>query len=309
MTTILPSRSACHRTGRTPWLHAPVSRLEKSFGALRTALAGRQACPVVGELLADWDGQLTEQTRDLVAWHMEQCQTCVNHARGALRPTVFSGLLPSAPLPPQLREKVLSRCSSTSEDAVAYRRRVVRRAESTWAALVVQAIRWVSWDSIRAYPGAAIATTAVAAWVVAAVSVTLLTFGGSHAAYAKATQTTGSRVAHAPTAQTSAGPPEKPCGRPGHGDRPRIRRREAVPHRHSALSLRVFPGPTAAVTPGIEIGIAVAFTLAQVIAITLAFAFALALANDVALTLVIPVSDGLRPIGLSLVAHRYQLAH
>ena len=42
-------------------------RLEKSFGALRTALAGRQACPVVGELLADWDGQLTEQTRDLVA--------------------------------------------------------------------------------------------------------------------------------------------------------------------------------------------------------------------------------------------------
>jgi RNA polymerase sigma factor (sigma-70 family) len=182
------------------------SRLEKSFGALRTALAGRQACPVVGELLADWDGQLTEQTRDLVAWHMEQCQTCVNHARGTLRPTVFSGLPPSAPLPPQLREKVLSRCSSTSEDAVAYRRRVVRRAESTWAALVVQAIRWVSWDSIRAYPGAAIATTAVAAWVVAAVSVTLLTFGGSHAAYAKATQTTDSRVGHASTAQTSAGP-------------------------------------------------------------------------------------------------------
>ena len=74
-------------------------RLEKSFGALRTALAGRQACPVMGELLADWDGQLTEQTRDLVVWHIEQCQTCVNHARGALRPTVFSGLLPLGPAP------------------------------------------------------------------------------------------------------------------------------------------------------------------------------------------------------------------
>ena len=85
-------------------------RLEKSFGALRTALAGRQACPVVGELLADWDGQLTEQTRDLVAWHIEQCQTCLNQARGALRPTVLSGLLPLAPLPPELREQVLSRC-------------------------------------------------------------------------------------------------------------------------------------------------------------------------------------------------------
>ena len=180
-------------------------RLEESFGALRTALAGRQACPVVGELLADWDGQLTEQTRDLVVWHMEQCQTCVNHARGALRPTVFSGLLPPTPLPPELREKVLSRCSSTSEDVVAYRRRVVRRAESTWAAIFAQAIRWLSWDSIRAYPGPVIATTAVAVWVVAAVSVTLLTFAGSHAAYAQATQITGSRVAHAPTAQTSAG--------------------------------------------------------------------------------------------------------
>ena len=61
-------------------------RLEKSFGALRTALAGRQACPVMGELLADWDGQLTEQTRDLVVWHIEQCQTCLNHAQGGAAP-------------------------------------------------------------------------------------------------------------------------------------------------------------------------------------------------------------------------------
>ena len=83
-------------------------RLEKSFGALRTALAGREACPVVGELLADWDGQLTEQTRDLVVWHIEQCQTCANHGRGALRPTALSGLLPLAPLPPELREQILS---------------------------------------------------------------------------------------------------------------------------------------------------------------------------------------------------------
>ena len=173
-------------------------RLEKSFGALRTALAGREACPVVGELLADWDGQLTEQTRDLVVWHIEQCQTCANHGRGALRPTALSGLLPLAPLPPELREQVLSRCSSTDEDAVAYRRRVVRRAESTWLAIFSQAIRRVSWDSIRANPGAAIATTAVAVWVVAAVSVTLLTFAGSHAADAQVPQ---------PTARTSSSRP------------------------------------------------------------------------------------------------------
>jgi hypothetical protein len=177
-------------------------RLEKSFGALRTALAGRQSCPVMGELLADWDGQLTEQTRDLVAWHIEQCQTCVNRAQGGLRPTVLSGLLPLAPLPPELREKVLSRCSSTSEEAVAYRRRVVRRADSTMAAVFAPAIRRVSWDSIRANPGAAIATTAVAVWVAAAVSVVLLTFAGSHAAQAQAAQPTGSYATHA---QASAG--------------------------------------------------------------------------------------------------------
>ena len=177
-------------------------RLEKSFGALRTALAGREACSVVGELLADWDGQLTEQTRDLIAWHIEQCQTCANHGRGALRPTALSGLLPLAPLPPELREQILSRCSSTDEDAVAYRRRVVRRAESTWLPIFSQAIRRVSWNSIRANAGVAIATTAVAVWVVAAVSVTLLTFAGSHAADAQAPQPTAgissSRPAAAP---------------------------------------------------------------------------------------------------------------
>ena len=184
-------------------------RLEKALGALRTALAGRQACPVVGELLADWDGQMGEQTRDLVAWHMEQCQTCLNQAQGALRPTVLSGLLPLAPLPPELREKVLSRCSSTSEDAADYRRGVVRRAESTWAAASSQVIRWVSWDSIQANLGLAIAATAIAVWVAAAVSVSLLTFAGSHAAQAQPIQPTGSHVTHAQAAQTSAGTPSR----------------------------------------------------------------------------------------------------
>ena len=64
-------------------------RLEKSFGTLRAVLAGREACPVVGELLADWDGHLTEQTRDLVVWHLEQCQTCANHGRGRCARRLF----------------------------------------------------------------------------------------------------------------------------------------------------------------------------------------------------------------------------
>jgi hypothetical protein len=40
-----------------------------------------------------------------------------------MRPAAFFRLLPLAPLPQELREQVLSLCTSTAEDAVAYRRR------------------------------------------------------------------------------------------------------------------------------------------------------------------------------------------
>jgi DNA-directed RNA polymerase specialized sigma24 family protein len=178
-------------------------RLEKSFGAMRTALAGREACPVVGELLADWDGELTEQTRDLVAWHIEQCQTCANHGRGALRPTALSGLLPLAPLPPELRGEVMSCCFAPDASAVGYRRRVVRRAKSAWLPVFSPAVRRLSWDGIRANPGVAIATIAVALWLAAAVIVTLLTFAGSHGANAQVLQSSAG-ISPSPAASVSA---------------------------------------------------------------------------------------------------------
>ena len=174
--------------------------LEEALGTLHIALTGRVACPVLGELLADWDGQLTEQTRDLVAWHIEDCQTCAQHGWGAMRPAAFSRLLPLAPLPPDLREQVLSLCTSTAADAVAYRRRVTRHAERIWFARFSRAIGHVSWNGIRANLGVAIAAVAVAAWVVAAVSVTLLTFAGSHAAHAQVTQTSVGTYSRSPAA-------------------------------------------------------------------------------------------------------------
>ena len=172
-------------------------RLEEALGALHIALTGREACPVLGELLADWDGQLTEETRDLVVWHIGECKTCAQHGWGAMRPAAFSRLLPLAPLHQELREQVLSLCTSAAEDAVAYRRRVVRRAKRKWFARFLRAIRQASWSSIRANPGVALAAVAVAVWVVAAVSVTMLTFAGSRATAAQVTQTTGPRVAPA----------------------------------------------------------------------------------------------------------------
>jgi hypothetical protein len=179
-------------------------RLEEALGALHIALTGREACPVLGELLADWDGQLTEQTRDLVVWHIGECRTCARRGWGAMRPAAFSRLLPLAPLPQELRQQVLRLCTSTDKDAVAYRRRVVRRAERIWSARLSLAIRHVSWSGIRAHPGMAIAATAVVVWVVAAVVTVMLTFTGSSAAHA---QTTGSRAGPAPTASPSPSSP------------------------------------------------------------------------------------------------------
>src|SRR5208282_4810677 len=161
------------------------ARLEKFLGALLVVRTGREACSVLGELLADWDGQLTEQTRDLVGGHVEQCEICATQGPGALRPAALFGLLPLAPLPGELRELVLSRCSSTAENAVEERRRVARRAEPTWFARISQAIRRVGWDSIGANPGTVTATVAIALWTVAAVSVMLLTFAGSNPAHAQ----------------------------------------------------------------------------------------------------------------------------
>ena len=58
--------------------------------------------------------------------------------------------------------------------------------------------------SIWANPGAAIATTAVALWVVAAVSVLLLTFVGSNAAHAQASHPTAGTSLSRPAATPSS---------------------------------------------------------------------------------------------------------
>jgi RNA polymerase sigma factor (sigma-70 family) len=211
------------------------ARLERALGALLVVRTGREACSVLGELLADWDGQLTGQTRDLVGSHVEQCQTCATHGPGALRPAALFGLLPLAPLRPELREQVLGRCSSTAEDAVAYRRLVARRAEPTLFARFAPAIRRVSWDSIRVNPGVVTATAAVAIWVVAAVSVVLLTVAASRAAPARAAQpAVGSSSSHLAAAPALATSPAAANARPSSAvSRPAAHR--SYPARPSSL--------------------------------------------------------------------------
>lgn len=159
-------------------------RLEKSLGALLVARIGPQACPELGTLLSDWDGRLTEEARDLITGHIEQCTTCAGRRQGTLRQAALSGLQPLVPLPPGLREQVLKLCSSATPDVVAYREHATRRAESVWRTRVSQVITMMRWGSIRAHPGRAVAVVVVVIWVVAAVGFTMLTFAGSHPARA-----------------------------------------------------------------------------------------------------------------------------
>lgn len=175
-------------------------RLEKSLGALLIARIGLQACPELDTLLAEWDGRLTEEARDLIAGHIDQCEICAARVRETLRPAALSGLQPLVPLPPGLREQVLKLCFSATPDVLAYRQHATRRAESVWRTRVAQVVTLMRWRSIRANPGRAIAAVVVVIWVVAAVGVSMLTFADSHAARAVATRLTVSSPVASPAA-------------------------------------------------------------------------------------------------------------
>jgi RNA polymerase sigma factor (sigma-70 family) len=181
------------------------SQLEETLGVLHIALTRREACPALGELLADWDGQPTERMHDLVSDHIEECQTCALRGWGSLRPAAFSRMLPLAPLSPELREQVLRMCTSTTQDAVAYRQRAARHAERIWGAKFSHAISQVSWNSVRDNLGVAVATVAIVLWVLAAVSASLLFFLGARSAGAQSAQTPAGTSSSSPAA-TSAQP-------------------------------------------------------------------------------------------------------
>ena len=177
------------------------SQLDKDLGALLVARAKRADCPALGTLLADWDGELTEQTRDRVAEHIEHCGICAAHRRGALRPAALSGLESLAVLPAGLRDEVMKLCSPTTPEVPMYR----RSAERVRPASFSEAIRALRWGNIRSNPGAAIAVGAVVLWIVAAVGVTLLTLAGSHSAQALAPGPSVSAPATSPAAAATRG--------------------------------------------------------------------------------------------------------
>lgn len=116
--------------------HALLSRardqLEISLGALLVARSGRDDCAALNTMLADWDGQLNVLMRKRINRHIENCPACTERKKRELAPALLLGLaplaaLPTAAVPPGLREQVLRLASSNTPDAAAHRASVAQR--------------------------------------------------------------------------------------------------------------------------------------------------------------------------------------
>jgi RNA polymerase sigma factor (sigma-70 family) len=116
--------------------HALLSRardqLEISLGALLVARSGREDCAALNTMLSDWDGQLNVLMRKRINRHIENCPVCTERKKRELAPALLLGLaplaaLPTAAVPPGLREQVLRLASSNTPDAAAHRASVAQR--------------------------------------------------------------------------------------------------------------------------------------------------------------------------------------
>jgi RNA polymerase sigma factor (sigma-70 family) len=117
-------------TEQADWLASRArAQLERSVGVLLVARTGRQNCADLDELLADWDGQLTNLMRRQVGWHIQDCPVCGARKRRELSPAMLLSVLPLMAAPAGLREQVLSLVTDPSPEAAHYRELVADRAE------------------------------------------------------------------------------------------------------------------------------------------------------------------------------------
>jgi RNA polymerase sigma factor (sigma-70 family) len=105
------------------------SQFETSLGVLLVARAGREYCPDLAAILDGWDGELTVLIRKRVNRHIERCAVCGERKRRELNPAMLLGLLPVAVASASLKEQVLHLVADATQGSLAYRSRVVGRAE------------------------------------------------------------------------------------------------------------------------------------------------------------------------------------
>ena len=112
--------------------HALLSRarnqLERSLGALIVARTGREACPELAAMLADWDGQLTVLMRKRISRHIENCDICGERKRLELTPALFAGAIPLVAVLPGFRDQLLRIMADRTPAGLAHRLGVSNRA-------------------------------------------------------------------------------------------------------------------------------------------------------------------------------------
>jgi RNA polymerase sigma factor (sigma-70 family) len=224
--------------------HALASRargqLEKSLGVLLVARTGREECPELEGILANWDGELTVLMRKRVSRHIENCDVCGERKRRELSPAMLLSALPVIFLPPGLRRQVLSLVADTSPEATRYRDLVAKRAGPFAASgfpLPVAHIRTFRVPQRTILFAAAAAVLLIAAAGVAAAAL-LHSGGGPGDASAHSAATTGSA---SPSASASA-PGPAPSPKPK-----RARTPAASPSATTPVQV-VAPSPTTAKT-------------------------------------------------------------
>jgi DNA-directed RNA polymerase specialized sigma24 family protein len=227
--------------------------LERILAALLMARTGREDCPALDTLLTDWDGRLTSGVAGLVARHVDQCDTCASHRHGGLRPEVLSDLLPLPPLPEYLREQVLREEAPQEESPLAEFLHEDRAPEPVPSRRLAgfpsrRLASFPAWGKVRSNPGKTTAATALAMWLAAAASVTLLTVTGSHAVRALVAQSRPGTSVNAPApAATGTSPGHgKGRGHPSHRAVPaHSQQGPGSPAPQAVPSATASPSPTA----------------------------------------------------------------
>lgn len=101
----------------------------KLLGTLLVARSGRWSCRKLDEMLEDSGGQLTGPMRKRLNRHIRRCRVCSGQIRRELEPAMLLGAPPVTAIARGLRSQVLGLVASGAPEAVAYRERVVLRAE------------------------------------------------------------------------------------------------------------------------------------------------------------------------------------
>jgi len=88
-------------------------QVERSLGAVLVARLGRDDCPDLARILADWDGRFSPLIRQRVAWHIDACAVCGERRRTTASPLALLAAVPPMPAPAYLRGQVLERVRLT----------------------------------------------------------------------------------------------------------------------------------------------------------------------------------------------------